>query len=145
VPLLAARSNNIREPLWRLLLAEQCNDEARLRLSCLAAAVSPTDTRWSKISNDVARALVRQHPLDLGTLTLEFMSVKTALTSPLIQLFHDPHSDPAAKHAAAGILARLAADQPATLVDLITVAEPDDFRLVLPELNQHSAEAIPEL
>jgi formylglycine-generating enzyme required for sulfatase activity len=142
---LSPRSQALRAPLWRMLLDERAGDEARLHLACLAAQMSPDDPQWSTIASTVTRALVHQHPLDIGTLSAALRPARVALVPSLVAMTRDTHLEPLARHAAIGIIARFAADQPDVLLDLAVQAEPDEFRLLLPALEPHARSILPQL
>ena len=145
VPILGARSEELFEQLWKALLEEGATDGARLRLACLAAQLSPTDARWSAIAPAVAQALVHQHPLDIGTMSTALMPAHAALIPALVKISCEPHSEPEVKNVAVGILTRFAADQPQTLVELTADANPEQFRLLLPSLQEHAETVLPQL
>ena len=145
VQTLATRPDVVAERVWPMLLDDSVTDEPRLRLACLAARISPNDLRWSDIAADVAGALVRQHPLDVGALSAALSPARTSLIPALVKLSRDPQLEPRAKLATTGILARYAADQPTILVDLISEAPPEEFRLLLPPLHLHAEIALPLL
>ncbi|MBA3484000.1 MAG: SUMF1/EgtB/PvdO family nonheme iron enzyme [Pirellulales bacterium] len=145
VQALAQRSEAIRPELWRMLLDETARDDARLNLACLAANTSASDPQWAKIATAVASALVAQHPLDMGAFTTALMPARRHLTPSLMSLYRDRGAEPVVKQVSAGILARFAADEPTTLVEVAVEADANDFRLVLPALQKQSAAALPLL
>ena len=128
-----------------MLLDESSTDDGRLNLACLVAQFDAHDSRWPTIAPAVSRALVVQHPLDIGTFTLALWPAREALISSLVSQFRDPLQEPITREVTAGILARFAAEEPETLVDLVVEAEPSEFRLILPALQSHSAAALPRL
>jgi eukaryotic-like serine/threonine-protein kinase len=128
-----------------MLLDETAHDDARLNLACLAAKISAADPQWAKIAPAVASALAAQHPLDMGTFTAALWPARQRLTPSLMSLYRDPDSEPVIKQVSAGILARFAADEPTTLVDVAVEAVASEFRLVLPALQKHAATALPLL
>ena len=145
VPTLATRTDAKAERVWPLLLDESASDEHQLRLACLAARISPNDPRWSGIASEIAGALVRQHPLDVGTLSTALSPARAALIPALVNLSRDPQLELAARRSTVGILARYAADNPEIIVDLIADAPPEEFRLLLPPLESHGDIAVPLL
>ena len=142
---LGGRFASSAEPVWAKLLALQAPDDARLKVACLAARVAPDDPRWKEAAPAVARALVWQHPLDVGSFTAALEPVASALVPPLVGLYGDEQLEPVAREVAAGILARFAADEPAILASLIVEADPSEFRLLLPTLARRPGDAIPRL
>ncbi len=145
VAALLPRAQALRAPLWRMLLDDRASDDARLRLACLAAQVSPEDSQWPTIAPTVTRALVQQHPLDMGTLSEALRHARVALVPSLVGITRDAQLDPSARHAAIGIVARFASDRPDVLLDLNVEAEPDEFRLLLPALQPHATKILPRL
>ncbi len=145
VDALTPRSESLRPSIWRALQSAGASDEAQLRLGCLAAQISADDERWSAIAPAVSRALVRQHPVDIGIYTAALRPARAALVPPLVALYRGPATDAIARDVAAGILARFADDQPATLADLIGDADAVSFRLLLCELQDQSAATLPRL
>ena len=145
VQVLAPRADTLRSDVWRMLLEEPSTDDGQLNLACLAAQFDARDSRWPTIAPAVTRALVLQHPLDIGTFTLALWPAREALISSLVSQFRDSHQEPITREVTAGILARFAAEEPATLVDIVVEAEPSEFRLILPALQNHAAAALPRL
>ena len=145
VKVLAVRSNALQRGLWAKLLDQGATDDARLRLACLAANVSPTDSRWTAIAPAVARALVRQNPLDMGAFTTKLWPARQALAESLWTLWRDGKLEPLAHVAVAGILAHFDAEDPDQLVELTAGANVDEFRLVLPPLKKISDAALGRL
>jgi formylglycine-generating enzyme required for sulfatase activity/tRNA A-37 threonylcarbamoyl transferase component Bud32 len=138
VPRLAAHAADLQPALWPLLLDPGATPDARLRLACLAARISPEDPRWSVISGDVVTALVRQHPFELGSFIAALEPARTALIPALVNLSGKSKMDAISRHTAVVLLAQFAADQPEILVNLVLIAEPDEFRLLIPTLKQHT-------
>ena len=145
VQALGQQSGAIRPKVWRMLLDDTAQDDARLNLACLAAKISAADPQWPEIAPAVARALVAQHPLDMGAFTAALWPVRQRLTPSFMALYRDPESEAVIKQMSAGILARFAADDPTTLVDVAVEGEPSEFRLVLPALRRQAAAAAPLL
>ncbi len=145
VQVLGLRSAAIRQEVWRVLLDESIGDDARLRLACLAARISPTDPRWAEVSGVVARSLVRQDPLDTGAFTTALTPVRETLTKPIASLFRDPDTGPVVKQVCAGILTRFAFDDPLTLVAIATEGDVGAFRRVLPALQPLASAVLPML
>jgi formylglycine-generating enzyme required for sulfatase activity len=142
---LVPRSQALSTPMWRSLQSINTGDEGRLRLACLAAQISPDDNRWGSIAPTVTRAVVRQHPLDIGTYTAALRPARTALIPSFITLYREPATEPIAREVAAGILARFATDQPTTLAELIGDADAVSFYLILSSLQNGVAAALPRL
>src|SRR5205814_10407069 len=86
VTALAPRRQALGVPMWRMLVDERAGDEARLRLACLAAQISPEDPQWTTIAPTVTRALVQQHPLDMGTLSAGLQPARAALVASLVAM-----------------------------------------------------------
>ncbi|HEY4234174.1 MAG TPA: serine/threonine-protein kinase, partial [Lacipirellulaceae bacterium] len=145
VQVLAVRANAVREEAWRLLEENARTDDACLNLGCLAAQISPDDPRWAAVAPAVAHALILQPPLDMSVFTAALAPARKALVPSLVSLYRDPFTEPIAREATAGILARFASDQPSTLADVIVDADASAFRLVLPALQQQSDAALPRL
>ena len=145
VQALAPRADALRPILWRMLLDESAGDDARLNLACLAAEISAADPQWARIAPAVARALVAQHPLDMGTFTAALWPARKRLAPSFMSVYRDPEVEPVVKQVTAGILTRFAADEPAMLVDVAVEAGASEFRLVLPALQKQAAAALPRL
>jgi hypothetical protein len=139
------RANAVRDEAWRLLKENARTDDACLNLGCLAAQISPDDPRWAAVAPAVAHALILQPPLDMSVFTAALAPARQALVPSLVSLYRDPFTEPIAREATAGILARFASDQPSTLADVIVDADASAFRLVLPALQQQSDAALPRL
>lgn len=145
VSTLATRREAMRVLVWKALADPNLSDMGRLQLACLAAQVSAEDPRWNQISAPVVGALVRQHPLDLGPFARALEPVGNELIPQLLSRFRDPHEDLLARDFAASILARFAADDPSTLVELLVESNASSFHLVWPSIEQQAAAAIPQL
>lgn len=142
---LAARGAEIKTSVWQLLLANTVSDEQQLRLACLAAKFDPTDDRWQRIAQPVIRALVRQHPLDIGTFTSALLPARDVLAPVVVAIVREGHLDAAERRAAMSIVARYATEEAATLVELATSAEPEEFRLIYPAIARQADAAMPVL
>ena len=145
VPALAENAGNAGSAMWRLLESRNLPDEARLKLACLAAQISPGDPRWEQLAPAASRALVWQHPLDISAFTTALRPARKRLTPALVNLYSDANLEPVVREVAAGILARFASDEPATLADLIVRSDASEFRLILPALERQPAAAMPRL
>lgn len=145
VEAFAKRSDGIGPKVWKMLLDEAAGDNARLNLACLAATISAADPQWAKIAPAVARAFVAQHPLDMGTFTASLLPARQQLIPSLMSMYRDPDSELIIKQVIVGILVRFAADEPTTLVEVVAEANPSEFRLVLPALQEHAAAALSQL
>jgi serine/threonine protein kinase/formylglycine-generating enzyme required for sulfatase activity len=145
VEVLAPKASVVQETLWNMLLDDHTSDEARLRLACLAAQVSPGDAKWTSVAPMVSRALAHQQPLDIGTFSQQLRPARAALIPSLVALTRDPHLEPLARKAAISIVARFAADQPDVLVALIVEAEPDEAQMLLASLEEHVTTVLPQL
>jgi len=126
---------------WLIVLDPQESNDARLKASCLAAAVSPNDSRWAAAAPVIAKTLVWQHPLDVGTYTTALHTIGESLVPALISLYHDEALEPVAREIAVGVITRFAAEDPSTLANLIVDADSSEFRLILPALRRHKVEA----
>ncbi|MGD9634356.1 MAG: protein kinase [Pirellulales bacterium] len=145
VNLLAEHRMEISETVWEQLLNEKSPDDERLRVACLAARLAPTDERWTAVANPVARALVHQHPLDVAAFTTALLPVRNAITPAIVALFRNGQLESANRRAALSIVARYATEEVETLVDLAVSAQPDEFALLIPALEQQADRARPLL
>lgn len=144
VSTLATRREAMRALVWKALAEPNLSDVGRLQLACLAAQVSAEDPRWNQISAPVVGALVRQHPLDLGPFARALEPVGNELIPQLLSRFRDPQEDLLARDFAASILARFAADDPKTLVELLVDSNASSFHLVWSAIERQAAAAIPQ-
>ena len=143
VDALVSRAENLSSTLWESLLDEAADDDARLRLACLAASCSASDARWTEVAAPVARALVRQHPLDMATFSNALLPARQQLVPALVALTQEPKLEPLARKSALSIAARFAAGQIDTLVKLTVDATADEFSLVFPSLQEQAKAALP--
>ena len=145
VPRLASHAATLSAQLWLLLLEPAATSDTRLRLACLAARIAPDDPRWSSIAGDVATAMIRQPPLDLGIYSTALAPARTELIPALEELSIDAGVDPFSRRAVVGILAHFAADRPKILVDLASGSDREEFRLLIPALRARTDEVRPLL
>src|SRR5262249_54835600 len=60
---------DLTERLWALLENRQKDQDQRLRAACALSLYAPDDSRWDKISSDVAAMLVVQKPFVIAQWT----------------------------------------------------------------------------
>jgi formylglycine-generating enzyme required for sulfatase activity len=148
--LLVSRLAEHKEPLpdsaWEKLAAPEIKDRGKLNLACLVARTAPDDLRWSGITPSVAAALIEVHPIDIGAYTNMLMPARKQLVASLADAYRQRVSnDPLRREVVAGLLSRLAADEPARLADLLVDADQHEFSLFVEAIQSQKELAKPPL
>jgi formylglycine-generating enzyme required for sulfatase activity/predicted Ser/Thr protein kinase len=145
VRVLQPRLDALRQDVWQSLNDDTKSGDARLRMACLAAVEPVDDSKWRPVSPVIARALVQQNPLDLGTYTELLRPTREPLIRSLMSMLRNGELELGERLNAVGTLARFGDDHPEILVELIADADADEFRMLLPPLISNRVAAVPAL
>ena len=135
-------------PLWQRLMSADAMPSSRL---CAALALADYATgsgehdRWLKAAPFVVAqmlAAARKNPSQYEPLVAGLAPAAEALLPPLAGVFHDAKRSSTERELATNILARYAAGNVKTLVDLINDAQPEQFLSLYPALEKQASEAI---
>jgi serine/threonine protein kinase/formylglycine-generating enzyme required for sulfatase activity len=139
--------------LWNQL--EQGDSPSLLQAAAALALYDPDHQRWAKVAGNVARAMVSVNPLHVGDWIEILRPVKDELKNPLKEIFRDEarletdrvHAarlETDRVHAAICLVAYVP-DRPEELVDLLKDADPKQFGILLPAVNECRNRSIPLL
>ncbi len=109
---LANQGRDLPERLWTLLEGRQNDQDERLRAACALAVFAPHDTRWEKVSGEVAAALVSQKPFVIARWTDALKGAGQWLIPPLADLLVDENRSVADRGLIATVYGTYAADTP---------------------------------
>lgn len=132
------------EPLWTRLTDSAAPAASRLRAAMALAAYDPTDSakagvRWESAASfvvDQMLAEARQDPSQYEPLVGALEPVGPRLTKPLTIVFHDAERQPTERDLATSIVGRYLGSDPVSLVEVVSEAEPGQFRLLFPALEK---------
>lgn len=150
IGVLESQSDKWTETLWTRLSDSAAPRASRLRAAMALADYDPTagakaGDRWQADASFVVDEILseaRQDPSQYESLVAGMAPVSTSLIAPLRVVFRDDQRNPTDRELATAILARYAADDVATLVELIYDAQPQQFRVLLPALEKNRELAI---
>jgi len=115
---LASHKAALVDGLWGVLKDAEHDAGERLRAASALAAYTPDDSRWTKVGGDVARKLVTENPLVLGTWIDALRPVSRFLEGSLSDVLQDENSSEATKIAACKVLAAYGVGDPTQLQEL---------------------------
>src|SRR5262249_40493089 len=92
--LLRDHQGVLRERLWAVLANPKKDLDQRLRTASALAAYAPDDTRWEKVSSDVAAKLVMENPLVLRMWSDALWPVRSFLLPRLATFLEEERSGP---------------------------------------------------
>ncbi|MCI0463375.1 MAG: SUMF1/EgtB/PvdO family nonheme iron enzyme, partial [Gemmataceae bacterium] len=128
-------------PLWERLEDGREPAERRLRAACVLASYDPANPRWDRAAPLVADQLVTQNLIFLGGWSEALRQVQHKLLEPLGRVFRE-QDKPTESILAANLLADYAADQPEMLAELIKDADPKQYAVLWPRIQQHRERTI---
>ena len=133
--------------LWRVVESpEKGKESQRLRAAAALAKYDPESEKWTKASILVVADLVRENPVYLLYWSAAFRPVRETLVAPLSDVFRDKRPERAAERSlAANLLADYAADNPATLADLLMAADKKQFAIIFPKFKEQGQRGLPVL
>ena len=146
---LSRNGHDLQEWLWEKLSDESVEREARFRAALALAPMDHSggkDDRWTKVAAFVGRSLVDSattRPSHYPPLVESLRPIRHQFFPSLASIFQD--HDPVRRQMATGLLVDYAADQPYVLVDLLMVANPQQFQAILPLLEAHQTLAVAKL
>ena len=86
---LSANKEAITERFWTLLEDSKIDSAQRLRAACALATLTPDDTRWGKVSGDLADTLVNQEPFVIASWADALKGVRHCLIPHLADFLTD--------------------------------------------------------
>src|SRR5262249_36404360 len=107
---------------WEVLAESKNQPGERLRAACALAVYNPEDSRWQKVSRDVAARLVAEDGLVLARWAEALRPVRRHLLAPLAALLVEDGLDPAARRTVTGLFGDYADGLPDAFAPLETVA-----------------------
>jgi serine/threonine protein kinase/formylglycine-generating enzyme required for sulfatase activity len=110
---LSDHNLDLTERLWALLENRQKDQDQRFRAACALALYTPDDSRWEKVSGDVAAALVVQKPFGIAQWTDALKGAGKWLIPPLAEFLVDEQRSVAERGLIATVYGTYAADLPA--------------------------------
>ena len=140
---LLSHRNAIVEPLWTVALDSQRATQPRFQAACALATYAPDDLRWSRINALVADRLVALQASELVAWRKALRPAQAHLVAPLATIYRNPAGDRQQRAFATETLADYAAENPATLVDLVADAEPFQFPVIFAKLTTVRTAAVP--
>jgi hypothetical protein len=126
--------------LWKDLGGADAN--RRLRLAALLAALDPDDPRWQNVAGPVVAQLVRENPFLLRPWLDALRPARKHLMGPLMAVFRRRGPESPERAVATGALADYAAGDPGVLVELVSDADPRQYRLLIDKLDPYRAETV---
>jgi formylglycine-generating enzyme required for sulfatase activity len=154
--LMLAQSSDkatITKQLWAELLNSENAPERRFRAGAALATFDvpgsdDASANWRQMAAYLATQLVTEigtiNPVDFGQWVHAFRPVRSVLYADLHRIFTQPNGE-MDRFAAARILADFSADQPKQLADLVLLAMPREYGVLVPKLrklNQQGKEAL---
>jgi formylglycine-generating enzyme required for sulfatase activity len=103
---------DLSERLWALLENRQNDQDQRFRAACALALYTPDDSRWEKVSGDVAAALVVQKPFVIAQWIDALRGAGKWLIPPLAEFLVDEQRSVAERGLIATVYGTYAADLP---------------------------------
>jgi formylglycine-generating enzyme required for sulfatase activity len=150
--MLAPQGDALVEPLWAVLENRTADPGRRLRAACALAAYAPEDSRWEKVSGDVAGRLVTENALVIGPWAGALKPVGRHLLTPLATLLLDKKRSAAERRTITGVYAGFAEGVPNAFTPLedVLAEESDpkataDDRLTLARRQANAAVALAAL
>jgi formylglycine-generating enzyme required for sulfatase activity len=132
-PLLEPRSAVVKGQLWARAGDDGREPAARFRSTLILAQLDPAGEAWKSAGPRVAGWLLaelRGSPGLLEPLAAAFQPVRKWLTGPLLETFRTGAVE--LRPFAHSLLARLAADEPAELAELLVATDPERIPELLP-------------
>jgi serine/threonine protein kinase/formylglycine-generating enzyme required for sulfatase activity len=129
---LADHRQDLTERLWALLENRQKDPDQRFRAACALSLYAPDDSRWDKISSDVAAMLVVQKPFVIAQWTDALRGAGKWLLPPLGEFLVDEKRSVAER----GLIATVYGTYAADLTDAYTRLEK--------QLAEQSGPGVPE-
>ena len=140
---LAPHRAELTPKLWAALDAAKAGDPRLLPSAGALAAYEPENPRWNELGGKVAQALVTVNPVFLGEWLAALRPVRGKLTAPLAAVFRDANRHETEHDVTTNTLADFAADDPATLADLLMDADPKAYLTLFPVAQRLAEKTLP--
>ncbi len=128
---LLDHKTDLTEPLWTLLENPKTDQDERFRAACALSVFAPSDSRWGKVSGDMAATLVIQKPFVIGQWTDALKGVGRWLIPPLADFVVDEKRSVSERGLIATIYGNYAAETPDAYArlekQLAEASEPNAF------------------
>jgi serine/threonine protein kinase/formylglycine-generating enzyme required for sulfatase activity len=140
---LTAHQEALLDKLWTVVEQPPKGQEPqRLRAASALARYDPDSPRWAKVRDQVASDLVSVPAVYLVNWLDAFRPVRAHLLAPLAVVFRDAKRRESERERATDILADYAADQLDFLAELVKDADPRQFAVLWPKLQEHRERAL---
>jgi len=136
------------ERLWVVLENAQASPDQRFCAACALAGYVPGATiqRWLSAAGFITERLlasVIKNPSDYAPLLETLRPIRKRLLASLSATFRDPQRPDTERSFSTNILTDYAADQPATLADLLMDSGPKAYAALFPASQAQEAETVP--
>ncbi len=131
--------------LWPALEGSRPGEDRLLRSAAALALFDPASPRWAAVDDRVARALVTENSLLVGTWLEALRPVADRLRTPLAAIFRDAGQPETVHSLATDILAEYAAEDPGLLAGLLLDADPKAYARFFPVAERLAARILPLL
>jgi serine/threonine protein kinase/formylglycine-generating enzyme required for sulfatase activity len=131
--------------LWDMAANPGAGTKGRFRAACVLAELVPDAKEWGQIAAEVAKALLKESPLQVERWVNVLRPVRAQLLEPLASIAQSHQHSEVERSLALPVLADFAADRPDILVGLIKLADPAAFDLILTRLESQRELAVPLL
>jgi hypothetical protein len=151
IAVLKPPTSELTERLRRLLTDAESAPPSRLRAAMALADYSPPgaeERSWLAVAPLVVDQMLieaRQDPSQYEPLVAALAPAADVLLPSLVAVFRDPGRNSTERDLATSVLAKYAASDVKTLVDLISDAQPDQFLTLFPAVEKHRGTAIDHL
>ncbi len=140
---LAPHAAALKERLWARVDDQATTAPVRFRALVGLARFDPDNSRWGAAAPATLEAWLRADPLFFGVLTRALRPVRAHLIAPLLEVAQGRKEMLAdRRYDAAAVLAVYAAQQPATLVDVLAEADERQFNLLFPQIRDLGNETL---
>jgi serine/threonine protein kinase/formylglycine-generating enzyme required for sulfatase activity len=134
--------DTVKRRLWDLTSNPSVGMKGRFRAACVLAELDPDGKQWGQISAEVAKALVKESPLQIERWMNVLRPVRAQLLEPLATLLRNRKNSEVERSLAITVLADFAADRPDVLAGLVKFADASAFDLILARLEGHREKAV---
>ena len=138
---LAGHKKELAKEMWATVDRRGVQAETRFRALVALARFDPDSPRWTAAGKQAVGTLVTAEPVFVGIWSRGLRDVRSALLTPLGEVFRD-RSRAAERRVAASVLQDYAADRPEALADLLLDADPQQYAVLFPRLQVHKDKAI---
>jgi len=131
--------------LWTVLESAKPGDTTVLPCASALASYDPVNVKWEAEGGKVAQTLVTVNSIYLGDWLKYLSDVRSKLTPPLATIFGNRKRSDSEQTQATNILTNYASEAPATLAELLMVAEPKAYVSLFPVAEKRAERVLPVL